>query len=116
VPVRNASAFNRRTARADQDLSSSGGLARSAAIGGMSKSGGALNNDLPEVARVPLLTPGEEIELGRRIRTGDAATPERMIRSNLRLVVINARDYVDFGLPLLDLISEGNTTSTPTSC
>ena len=55
-------------ARADQDLSSSGGLARSATIGGMSKSGGALNNDLPEVARVPLLTPGEGIELGRKIR------------------------------------------------
>ena len=74
----------------------------------MSKSDGTLNNYLREVRRVPLLTPDEEIELGRRIRNGDAAARERMIYSNLRLVVTIARDYVDFGLPLLDLISEGN--------
>jgi RNA polymerase primary sigma factor len=74
----------------------------------MSKSDGALNNYLPEVGRVPLLTPDEEIELGRRIRNGDAAVRERMIHSNLRVIVTSARDYVDFGLPLLDLISEGN--------
>lgn len=74
----------------------------------MSKSDGSLNNYLREVGRVPLLTPDEEIELGRRIRNGDAAARERMIHSNLRLVVTIARDYVDFGLPLLDLISEGN--------
>src|SRR4029077_14654734 len=75
---------------------------------GMSKSDGALNNYLPEVERVPLLTPDEEIELGRRIRNGDAAAGKRMIHSNLRLVVTIARDDVDFGLPVLDLISEGN--------
>jgi len=72
------------------------------------KHNGALNNYLREVGRVPLLTPDEEIELGRRIRNGDAAAGERMIHSNLRLVVTIARDDVDFGLPLLDLISEGN--------
>ncbi len=72
------------------------------------KHNGALNNYLPEVGQVPLLTPDEEIELGRRIRNGDAAAGERMIHSNLRLVVTIARDDVDFGLPLLDLISEGN--------
>jgi RNA polymerase primary sigma factor len=72
------------------------------------KHNGALNNYLPEVGRVPLLTPDEEIELGRRIRNGDAAAGERTIHSNLRLVVTIARDDVDFGLPLLDLISEGN--------
>ena len=55
-----------------------------------------------------LLTPDEEIELGRRIRNGDAAAGKRMIHSSLRLVVTIARDDVDFGLPLLDLISEGN--------
>jgi DNA-directed RNA polymerase sigma subunit (sigma70/sigma32) len=73
------------------------------------KHNGALNNYLREVGRVPLLTPDEEIELGRSIRNGDPAARERMIYSNLRLVVTIARDYVDFGLPLLDLISEGNT-------
>src|SRR5262249_56019780 len=61
-----------------------------------------------KVGQVRLLTPNDEIELGRKIRNGDAAARERMIQSNLRLVVTIARDYVDFGLPLLDLISEGN--------
>jgi RNA polymerase primary sigma factor len=72
------------------------------------KNNGALNNYLREVGRVPLPTPDEEIELGRSIRNGDPAARERMIYSNLRLVVTIARDDVDFGLPLLDLISEGN--------
>ena len=76
----------------------------------MRKSDGALNNYLREVRRVPLLTPHEEIELGRGIRNGDAAARERMIHSNLRLVVTIARDYVDFGLPLLDLISRKETS------
>jgi RNA polymerase primary sigma factor len=74
----------------------------------MRKSDGALNNYLQEMRRVPLLTPDEEIELGRRIRNGDAAARERMIHANLRLVVTIARDYINLGLPLLDLISEGN--------
>lgn len=74
----------------------------------MSKSDDVLNKYLREVRRVPLLTPDEEIELGRRIRNGDVAARERMIHANLRLVVTIARDYVDLGLPLLDLISEGN--------
>jgi len=74
----------------------------------MSKSDGALNSYLRKVGQVPLLTPNEEIELGRRIRNGDAAARERMIHANLRLVVTIARDYVNLGLPLLDLISEGN--------
>ena len=65
-----------------------------------------LNSYLPEVGRVPLLTPDEEIELGRRTRNGNSPAQEKMIHSNVRLVVIIARDYVDFGLPLLDLISE----------
>lgn len=57
---------------------------------------------------MPLLSPDQEIELARRIRKGDAAARERMINANLRLVVTIARDYVNFGLPLVDLISEGN--------
>src|SRR5215469_284199 len=74
----------------------------------MSKRDDAFNKYLREVRRVPLLTPDEEIELGRRIRNGDVAARERMIHAYLRLVVTIARDYVDLGLPLLDLISEGN--------
>ena len=73
-----------------------------------SKSDGALNSYLRKAGQVPLLTPDEEIELGRRIQNGDAAARERMIHANLRLVVTIARDYVNLGLPLLDLISEGN--------
>jgi RNA polymerase primary sigma factor len=73
-----------------------------------SKSDGALNSYLRKVGQVPLLTPNEEIELGRRIQDGDAVARERMIHANLRLVVTIARDYVNLGLPLLDLISEGN--------
>jgi RNA polymerase primary sigma factor len=74
----------------------------------MSRSDGALNSYLRKVGQVRLLTPNEEIELGRRIRNGDVAARERMIHSNLRLVVTIARDYVGLGLPLPDLISEGN--------
>lgn len=68
----------------------------------------ALNRYLREVGQPPLLTPSEEIQLGRRIQDADAAARERMIQANLRLVVTVARDYAGLGLPLLDLISEGN--------
>ncbi|MCX8157933.1 MAG: RNA polymerase sigma factor RpoD/SigA [Verrucomicrobiae bacterium] len=61
-----------------------------------------------EVGEVPLLTPEEEIKLAARIKRGDAKARERMIRANLRLVVKIAREYEGYGLPLLDLINEGN--------
>jgi RNA polymerase primary sigma factor len=67
-----------------------------------------LNRYLQEIGRIPLLTPQDEIELARKIKKGDAAARERMINANLRLVVTIARDYMNLGLPLLDLISEGN--------
>jgi RNA polymerase primary sigma factor len=54
------------------------------------------------------LTPEQEIELAGKIKKGDPTAGERMILSNLRLVVTIAHDYVDLGLSLLDLISEGN--------
>jgi RNA polymerase primary sigma factor len=63
---------------------------------------------LREIGRVQLLTPAEEISLARRIKRGDKAAREHMIKANLRLVVKIARDYEGLGVPLLDLISEGN--------
>ena len=63
---------------------------------------------LQEIGKTPLLTVAEEIKLARRIRKGDKAARDHMISANLRLVVKIAMDYKDFGLPLLDLISEGN--------
>jgi len=63
---------------------------------------------LREIGQVRLLTPEEEVTLAARIRQGDKGAREQMIKANLRLVVKIARDYEGLGLPLLDLISEGN--------
>jgi RNA polymerase primary sigma factor len=63
---------------------------------------------LREIGQVKLLTPEEEIALAERVKLGDEQAREQMIKANLRLVVKIARDYEGFGLPLLDLISEGN--------
>ena len=68
----------------------------------------ALQLYLREVGQVKLLTPAEEVQLAKRIRKGDEQAREHMIRANLRLVVKIARDYENLGLPLLDLINEGN--------
>lgn len=63
---------------------------------------------LQEIGKIPLLTPEQEIALANRIKNGDRHARDLMIKSNLRLVVKIAHDYKDFGLPVLDLISEGN--------
>jgi RNA polymerase primary sigma factor len=63
---------------------------------------------LREIGQTDLLTPQQEIELAARIKKGDAEARSLMIRANLRLVVKIAHDYARYGLPLLDLISEGN--------
>jgi RNA polymerase primary sigma factor len=63
---------------------------------------------LREIGQVRLLTPQEEIELAARIKNKDKKAREQMIKANLRLVVKIAHDYEGFGLPLLDLINEGN--------
>jgi RNA polymerase primary sigma factor len=62
---------------------------------------------LSEVGRYPLLTAGEEIELAQRIERGERSAKDRMINSNLRLVVSIAKRYQGHQLPLLDVIQEG---------
>src|SRR3989441_138586 len=73
-----------------------------------SPSGDALQLYLREIGQVKLLAPEEEIVLARRIKRGDEQAREQMIKANLRLVVKIARDYEGLGLPLLDLVNEGN--------
>jgi len=74
----------------------------------MNESDFGLKRYLQEIGQFSLLTPQQEVELAKKIKKGDAAARERMINANLRLVVTIARDYANLGLPLLDLISEGN--------
>ncbi len=62
---------------------------------------------LREVARHPLLTREQEVELAKRIERGDLEAKEEMVNSNLRLVISNARKYQGLDMPLLDLIQEG---------
>src|SRR5437899_6531672 len=67
----------------------------------------ALQLFLNEAGRYPLLTAAQEVELAKRIERGDKAAKDRMINSNLRLVVSIAKKYQGHGLSLLDLIQEG---------
>jgi RNA polymerase primary sigma factor len=61
-----------------------------------------------EIGRTPLLTRAEEIKLAARVKRGDKRAREQMIKANLRLVVKISYDYANFGMPLLDVINEGN--------
>jgi len=72
------------------------------------ESEGGIKIYLREIGQTPLLTRKDEGDLSKLIKKGDRAARDRMIRSNLRLVVKIAHDYSGLGLPLLDLISEGN--------
>lgn len=63
---------------------------------------------LNEIGAKPLLTPDEELITARRVRAGDFTARQRMIEHNLRLVVNIAKHYLNRGIPLLDLIEEGN--------
>ncbi|MEN3040168.1 MAG: RNA polymerase sigma factor RpoD/SigA [Bacteroidia bacterium] len=68
----------------------------------------SLDKYLQEIGKVPLLSVDEEAELARRIRQGDEEALEKLVKANLRFVVSVAKQYQNQGLPLTDLISEGN--------
>lgn len=68
----------------------------------------ALQIYLKEISKFPLLSPEEEKEITRKVAENDQRAREKLIRSNLRLVVNIAREYVNRGISFLDLIEEGN--------
>ena len=68
----------------------------------------ALHSYLRGIGETPLLNRTEELSVSRRVRKGEGRARELMIKANLRLVVKLAADYKHCGLPILDLISEGN--------
>jgi RNA polymerase nonessential primary-like sigma factor len=70
--------------------------------------GNTLQTYLREIRRAPLLTPQQEFETATRARAGDFAARQAMIEHNLRLVVSIAKNYLGRGLPMTDLIEEGN--------
>jgi RNA polymerase primary sigma factor len=72
------------------------------------ESGDALQLYLREIGKTPLLTREEENELAAKVQRGSKRAREQMIKANLRLVVKISHDYANFGMPLLDLINEGN--------
>lgn len=68
----------------------------------------SLEKYLHEVSKIPAITPEEEVTLTQKIRCGNQHAVETLTRSNLRFVVSVAKQYQNRGLPLSDLISEGN--------
>lgn len=68
----------------------------------------SLDRYLQEIGKVDLISPDEEVQLARRIRAGDEEALEKLVQANLRFVVSVAKQYQNQGLPLSDLVSEGN--------
>ncbi len=68
----------------------------------------SLEKYLDEISQIPLLTSEQEVQLTRRIRQGDQEALKELVQANLRFVVKVAKEYQNQGLPLMDLIHEGN--------
>jgi len=69
---------------------------------------GSLDKYLADIAKEEMITPDEEVELAQKIRLGDKAALDRLVKANLRFVVSVAKQYQNQGLSLADLINEGN--------
>ena len=69
---------------------------------------GALDKYLADIAKEPMISPDEEVELAQRIKQGDQIALDRLVRANLRFVVSVAKQYQNQGIGLADLINEGN--------
>jgi len=69
---------------------------------------GALDKYLADIAKEPMISPDEEVELAQRIKMGDQIALDKLVRANLRFVVSVAKQYQNQGLSLADLINEGN--------
>ena len=72
------------------------------------RNAGTLDKYLADIAKESLLTTDEEVELAQRIKAGDQAALDKLVRANLRFVVSVAKQYQNQGLSLQDLIDEGN--------
>jgi len=68
----------------------------------------SLNRYLNDISKIPLISAEEEVQLARRIRQGDQLAIQRLVRANLRFVISVAKKYQGQGLPLSDLVNEGN--------
>jgi len=68
----------------------------------------SISNYLKEVRKIDLLTPEEELELTKKVAKGDKRAQDKLVNSNLRFVISVAKEYQGQGVPLVDLISEGN--------
>ena len=68
----------------------------------------SISNYLKEVRKIDLLTPEEEEVLTKKISEGDKKAQDKLVNSNLRFVISVAKEYQGQGVPLVDLISEGN--------
>jgi RNA polymerase primary sigma factor len=114
APGEPTAADNIEVQEASIAIRAAGEVPRDADAGIPQKERGSYDGDtaiklyLREIGQVKLLTPQEEIDLAARIKKGDKKARELMIKANLRLVVKIAHDYEGLGLPLLDLINEGN--------
>lgn len=73
-----------------------------------SKASGALDQYMHEISNFPLIDRSEEARLARGVREGDPEALDKLVRSNLRFVVSVAKRYQNLGVPLADLINEGN--------